>query len=89
MKYSIKNLALKSVVSSFLGLPISFGVNMMILGWIVDLSTQFQYAAVSIIIAIPFAITSAVRLFIIDYVYDRFNIRLDLVYHLGKMRKMW
>ena len=89
MKYSVRNLAIKSLVSSFIGLPISFGVNILILNWIVNLSTQMQYAMVSLVIAIPFALTSALRLFVIDYVYDRFNIRLDPVYHIGKLRKMW
>ncbi len=87
MKYSTKNIFLKGFYSSLLGMPISAILNILTLDWIVDVANTYNYFLAAVIIALPFMITSAMRISIIDWVYQKYNIDLNPASIIGKLRK--
>ena len=76
-KYSIPNIALKGICSSALGMPISIIVNLLSLSWIIEVANTYNYFFASLIIAAPFMITSAIRISVIDIIYQKYNIDLN------------
>ena len=70
----------KASFSSFTGWPIAFAANLAFLPLFVDMLRE-QPILASIIIGVLFGVISIIRLFIIDYVEDRWglNIRPDHV----------
>lgn len=76
-KYSISNIAIKGICSSTLGLPVSILVNLLSLGWIIEVANSYNYFFASIIVAAPFVITSAIRICVIDIIYQKYNIDIN------------
>jgi hypothetical protein len=77
---SVKYMLSKASFSSFSGWPIAFAANIAILPLFVDM-LQHDLIMASILIGVVFGSISVIRLFIIDYVEDRYglNIRPDHV----------
>ena len=75
---SIRYLLGKSMFSSFAGWPIAFIANLTLLPFFADMLIENVLLA-AILIGVMFGLISVVRLFIIDYVEDRYslNIRPD------------
>lgn len=68
-------------------MPISAILNILTLDWIVDVANTYNYFLAAVIIALPFMITSAMRISIIDWVYQKYNIDLNPASIIGKLRK--
>jgi len=77
---SIKYMLSKATFSSFTGWPIAFTANLVFLPLFVDMLRDEPIVA-AILIGVLFGIISIIRLFIIDFVEDRYdlNIRPDHV----------
>jgi len=79
----ISALLTKAFLSALVGAPIAFGLNIGVLPTFVELIEQNVFLA-SFLIIIPFIIASTVRMTVIDYVYEKYRINLDPMYHVRK-----
>ena len=75
-----KNIFIKANINSLVGLPLSFVLNITILPffapWFIDAS--FTQLAITVgFVAIPFYMASVLRQYVIDVVYEKYNIRID------------
>jgi uncharacterized membrane protein len=86
-KYSVKKMLYKALYSSIVGFPISMGINVVLIHWIGYVATHYPWLYASIVIGIPYFIASFTRQFLIDYVYQKYNVMIDpkvLIEHLYK-----
>lgn len=86
VKYSIKNIIAKGFYSSLIGVPISVLVNILMLDWIVHVASTYNYYFSAVIVAMPFLITSAIRISVIDIIYQKYNIDLNPASLLKKIK---
>jgi len=78
-----KSLLYKATFSASAGLPISYLLNITILPlFITELRENVLIAGA--LIAIPFLMASTIRIFVIDYIYQRHGINLDPAHLLKK-----
>ena len=80
----ISSLLSKACLSALVGSPIAYGLNVGVLPTFVELIEQNVFLA-SALIVVPFFIASTLRMFVIDYVYEKYKINLDPVYHVKRM----
>jgi len=79
----ISSLLTKAFLSAMVGAPVALGLNIGVLPVFVTLIEQNVFLA-SVLIAIPFILASTVRIFLIDLVYEKYNIQLDPMVHIKK-----
>ncbi len=72
---SIKYMLSKASFSSFTGWPIAFTANLAFLPLFVDMLSTRPVEA-SLLIGVLFGVISIIRLFIIDFVEDRYNLNI-------------
>ena len=75
-KSNTKQLFYKAGFSSLAGLPIAYLLNISILPFFVTEIAENAMIA-GALICIPFVMASITRIFIIDYVYDKWHINLN------------
>jgi len=75
-KTNSKQLFYKAGFSSLAGLPIAYLLNVSILPFFIPALQENTFIA-GIFICIPFVIASVVRIFTIDYFYQRYGINLN------------
>lgn len=86
-KYSSKNIFIKAVYSSLVGLPISMALTAGMMGFIYWASHELNYAIAAVLISMPFFIMSFTRMFLIDWVYQKYNVRIEPQYLIGRLIK--
>jgi len=79
----ISSLLTKSFLSALIGSPIAYTLNLGVLPTFSELIDENIFLA-SFLIIIPFIIASAIRMTVIDYVYEKYHVNLDLMYHVRK-----
>jgi len=79
----ISSLLTKASLSALIGSPIAYGLNIGVLPTFVELIEQNVFLA-SALIVVPFFVASTLRMFVIDYVYEKYHINLDPLYHVRK-----
>jgi len=79
----ISSLLTKAFASALIGSPIAYSLNVSILPSFTNLINENVFLAGALITA-PFLIVSAVRMFLIDYIYEKYHVNLDVMYHLKK-----
>jgi len=82
----ITSLLSKACLSALVGSPIAYGLNVGVLPTFVELIEQNVFLA-SALIVVPFFIASTLRMFVIDYVYEKYHVNLDPVYHVKRIIK--
>jgi len=80
----ISSLLSKACLSALVGSPIAYGLNIGVLPTFVEIIDENVFLA-SALIAIPFCVASILRMFVIDYVYQKYHINLDPVYQVKKI----
>jgi hypothetical protein len=76
-KYSVKNMLYKAIYNAAIGFPISMVLNAFLLGWIYQVIHEYVWLLAAIFIGIPYFIASAVRQFLIDFVYEKYDIDIS------------
>jgi len=79
----ISALLTKAFLSAIIGSPIAYTLNLGVLPTFSELIDENIFLA-SFLIIIPFIIASAIRMTIIDYVYEKYRVNLDPLYHIKK-----
>jgi len=82
----ISSLLTKAGLSALIGSPIAYGLNVGVLPTFVKLIDENVFLA-SALIAVPFFVASTLRMFVIDYVYQKYHINLDPVYQVKRLLK--
>jgi hypothetical protein len=77
----------KAAFSSLAGLPISMILNQILIHWMGDVINTNEPWIAALIISYPFVIASVIRIFLIDYFYQRYNIDLSPEHQMGKLLK--
>jgi len=77
-----KSLFYKATLSASCGLPLAYVINLSVLPHITAVIESNPYLA-SALIAIPFFVASQMRIFSIDYIYEKYHINIDPI-HLIK-----
>lgn len=77
----------KAMFSSLAGLPISMILNQILIRWMGDVINTNEPWIAALIISYPFVIASIIRIFLIDYFYQKYNIDLSPEHQLGKLLK--
>lgn len=85
MKYSTKSLFFKALYSSSLGLPISIALNLGLVDWIKTTVSNNGHIEAALILSIPFFIASVFRIFLIDWVYNQYNINIEPTHIIKKL----
>ena len=80
----ISSLLIKGLFSAIVGSPIAYSLNIAVLPTFSELIDENIYLA-SFLIIIPFIIASTIRMTVIDYVYEKYHVNLDLVYQVRKL----
>jgi uncharacterized membrane protein len=83
---SIKYMLSKASFSSLTGWPIAFAANIAILPLFVDM-LQEDLLMAGILIGVVFGVISIIRLFIIDYVEDRYGLNIKPDHLIKKLFK--
>jgi len=81
-----KSLLYKASFSASAGLPISYLLNITILPFFVT-ELQENILIAGALISIPFLMASTIRIFVIDYVYQRHGINIDPAHLLKNLRR--
>jgi len=79
----ISSLLTKSFASALVGSPIAYSLNVSILPSFTNLINENVFLA-GVLITTPFLIVSAVRMFLIDIIYEKYHINLDVMYHIKR-----
>jgi len=80
----ITSLLSKACLSALVGSPIAYGLNVDVLPTFVELIDENVFLA-SALIVVPFFIASTLRMFVIDYVYEKHHVNIDPLYHVKRM----
>ena len=80
----ITSLLSKAILSALVGSPIAYGLNVGVLPFFVKLIDENVFLA-SALIVVPFFVASSLRIFVIDFVYQKYHLNLDPVYHVKKL----
>jgi len=82
----ISSLLSKACLSALVGSPIAYGLNVSVLPTFVELIDQNVFLA-SALICVPFFVASTLRMFVIDFVYQKYHINLDPLYYVKRIIK--
>lgn len=85
MKYSTNSILLKALYSSSIGLPISLLLNLALVEWIKDVVTNNGHIEAALILSIPFFVASIMRIFLIDWVYNRYSVNIEPSHIIKKL----
>jgi hypothetical protein len=67
----------KAIYNAAIGFPISMCLNALLLGWIYQVIHEYIWILAAVFIGIPYFIASAVRQFLIDYIYEKYDIDIS------------
>ena len=85
----MKNLFLKATYSAAIGFPISLGLNLVLQDYIKWSIVEYRGIIAAILIGIPYFVASQWRQFILDYIYEKYGIRLDPKHLLREAYHKW
>lgn len=87
MDYSPKPIFYKAIFSALTGLPISILLNQLLVGWMESVISSHEHYLAAIIISFPYVLASIIRIFLIDWVYIRFNVDITPEHLIKKLLK--
>jgi hypothetical protein len=74
---SSRNIFQRALSSSIAGLPIAYAVNVFIFIPLVFYLQDYPWWVIGLVGAVPFAVTSMARMFVIDWLWFRHKINID------------